>query len=76
MKHKLLSLLFFFIFTSTFSQIIGNVTDANGNPLSTVNIYIEDTFIGTHLESFFVKPWPGHPHYYHLVLSPPATGTD
>ena len=29
------------------AQIIGQVTDTDQNPLATVNIYIEDTFIGT-----------------------------
>lgn len=47
MYKKLLSLFFFCLSYSAFGQITGNVTDINGNPLSTVNIYIENTFIGT-----------------------------
>ena len=46
--YKQLLYLFVFCFSiSIFGQITGHVTDANGNPLSTVNIYIENTFIGT-----------------------------
>jgi hypothetical protein len=42
-----LTFLFIFIIQLSFSQIIGKVTDANNKSLSTVNIYVEDTFIGT-----------------------------
>ena len=38
----------FFVFSTTlFSQIKGTVTDMEGNPLPFVNIYIENTYIGT-----------------------------
>jgi len=37
---------------------------------------IEAIAVGKHVESFFVKPVPEHPHYYKLVLSPSADGTD
>ncbi|MEO6347029.1 MAG: DUF5686 and carboxypeptidase regulatory-like domain-containing protein [Aquaticitalea sp.] len=39
----------FFCFTSfmSFSQIKGKITDTNNKPLPSVNIYIENTFIGT-----------------------------
>ena len=46
MKQTLL-LLTFFITVQSFSQIIGNVKDVNGNPLAFVNIYVEGTYIGT-----------------------------
>jgi hypothetical protein len=46
MKHTLL-LLTFLISTHSFSQIIGNVKDNNGNSLAFVNIYIEGTYTGT-----------------------------
>lgn len=36
-----------FSFTATCQSIHGTVTDAAGNPLPNVNIYIEDTYIGT-----------------------------
>ena len=38
----------FCVFSTTlFSQIKGTVTDMEGNPLPFVNIYIENTYIGT-----------------------------
>jgi len=46
MKQTLLLLTFFFSIHS-FSQIVGNIKDTNGNPLAFVNIYIEGTYIGT-----------------------------
>ena len=42
--------LFFLIFTTSFesfAQIKGTVKDVNGQPLAFVNIYIENTYIGT-----------------------------
>ncbi len=44
---------FWFIFflilniSGSFSQVKGTVTDSNGDPLSTVNIYLQNSFIGT-----------------------------
>ncbi|MBN4084735.1 carboxypeptidase-like regulatory domain-containing protein [Flavobacteriaceae bacterium AH-315-B10] len=46
MKQALLLLTFLYS-TLSFSQIIGNVTDSEGNSLAFVNIFIEDTYIGT-----------------------------
>jgi hypothetical protein len=46
MKHAL----FLFIFLITFqgfSQILGNIKNTDGDPLPFVNIYVEDTYIGT-----------------------------
>ncbi|MCB0447920.1 MAG: carboxypeptidase-like regulatory domain-containing protein, partial [Gelidibacter sp.] len=45
-KHLFL-LISCFIGFQTFAQIKGNTSDAKGKPLSFVNIYIENTFIGT-----------------------------
>ena len=36
-----------FVSSFTFSQIKGTVKDKDGNPLPFVNIYIENTYIGT-----------------------------
>ncbi|MBT8272537.1 MAG: DUF5686 and carboxypeptidase regulatory-like domain-containing protein, partial [Bacteroidia bacterium] len=47
MKLKLLFLCVFLISFEGFAQIIGHVKDSKGDPLSTVNIYIENTFTGT-----------------------------
>ena len=44
---KLFSLLFLFLSTCLLSQIKGTVIDTNGNPLPYVNIYVENTYIGT-----------------------------
>lgn len=46
MKHAFL-LFTFLISIQGYAQIVGNVTDPKGNPLPFVNIYIEDTYIGT-----------------------------
>jgi len=42
-----ITLIFLFLGSFTFSQIKGTVKDASGNPLPFVNIYIENTYIGT-----------------------------
>lgn len=47
MKKILLSLLLFFAFNFTFSQISGTVTSSKNEPLSAVNVYIDNTYIGT-----------------------------
>ncbi|UOX32334.1 DUF5686 and carboxypeptidase regulatory-like domain-containing protein [Flavobacterium sediminilitoris] len=44
---QLFSLLFFLFANIIVSQIKGTVTDTNGNVLPFVNIYIQDTYIGT-----------------------------
>ena len=44
---KILSLLFALFSSLLFSQIKGTVSDENGNPLPFVNIYVENTYIGT-----------------------------
>ena len=44
---NLLSLSFLLFSSILLSQIKGTVTDVNGNPLPFVNIYVEDTYIGT-----------------------------
>jgi len=44
---KSLSLLVLLITTSSFAQIKGTVSDANGNPLPFVNIFEENTYNGT-----------------------------
>ena len=43
------SLLFLFVFISqiSFSQITGSIIAESHEPLASVNIYIEDTFVGT-----------------------------
>ncbi|MBT0608616.1 DUF5686 and carboxypeptidase regulatory-like domain-containing protein [Aequorivita echinoideorum] len=41
------SLLFVFISASITAQIVGKVTDAKGNPLPYVNIYLQNSYIGT-----------------------------
>ena len=46
MKNCLL-LFIFLLSIQSFSQIIGNVKDTNGNSLAYVNIYIEGTYVGT-----------------------------
>lgn len=46
MLRRLL-LLVFFISTSVSAQIVGKVTDIHGEALSSVNIYLKDTYIGT-----------------------------
>ena len=46
MLRKLL-LLVFFITTSVSAQIIGKVTDTQGEPLSSVNIYLQNSYLGT-----------------------------
>ncbi len=46
MRYALLLLTFLYS-TLSFSQIIGNIKDSNGNPLAFVNIYVEGTYIGT-----------------------------
>ncbi len=41
-------LLFFILFSTSLSaQVVGKVTDPNGEPLSNVNIYLQDTYTGT-----------------------------
>ncbi len=47
MKFNLLALCFGCIGFPMFAQITGIVNDTEGKPLSTVNIFIEDTFTGT-----------------------------
>ena len=47
MKKKLLSILFSFLSVSLFSQIKGKVVDENNEPLSYVNILVENENIGT-----------------------------
>ncbi|WP_445722105.1 DUF5686 and carboxypeptidase regulatory-like domain-containing protein [Flavobacterium sp.] len=44
---KLFALLFLLFNSILFSQIRGTVTDVNGEPLPFVNIYVENTYIGT-----------------------------
>ena len=44
---KQITLLLFFLTCISLAQIKGTVKDANGNPLAFVNIYIENTYIGT-----------------------------
>ena len=46
MKQQITLLLLFLTFIS-FAQIKGTVKDKDGNPLPFVNIYIENTYIGT-----------------------------
>ncbi len=46
MKYGVLLLTFLLSFMGS-SQVIGNVKDANGNPLAFVNIYVEGTYVGT-----------------------------
>lgn len=46
MQSKFL-LLFLFISASISAQIVGKVTDTNGQPLSYVNIYLQNSYIGT-----------------------------
>lgn len=47
MQTKLLLLLLFLISTSVSAQIVGKVTDINGEPLPYVNIYLQNSYIGT-----------------------------
>ncbi|NND26806.1 MAG: TonB-dependent receptor [Flavobacteriaceae bacterium] len=47
MKAYLFLVVLLFLSFSSFAQIKGKVTNAKGDPLNTVNIYIENTFIGT-----------------------------
>ncbi|OUS00732.1 hypothetical protein A9Q86_08205 [Flavobacteriales bacterium 33_180_T64] len=47
MKTRLLSTLTFLFALASFSQIKGTVTDTKNEPLPFVNIYIENTYIGT-----------------------------
>lgn len=47
MFTKKLLLLLFFISSFSFAQIKGKVIDTDGNPLPYVNIFIENTYIGT-----------------------------
>lgn len=44
---KLLPVLVFFFVSLAYSQVEGNVTDINGEPLPFVNIYVENTYNGT-----------------------------
>ncbi|MFL1896508.1 carboxypeptidase-like regulatory domain-containing protein [Aquimarina sp. 2-A2] len=46
MKIKIL-LLFFIISKLLTAQVVGKVTDIEGTPLPYVNIYIENTYLGT-----------------------------
>ena len=46
MKHLLVFLIFLFS-ASVFSQIIGKVTDEKGAPLPFVNVFIENSYLGT-----------------------------
>ena len=47
MKIKLLLLVFVLISTTISAQIVGKVTDTNGEPLPYVNIYLQNSYIGT-----------------------------
>lgn len=47
MQIKLLLLLCFFISTSASAQIVGKVTDTNGEALPYVNIYLQNSYVGT-----------------------------
>lgn len=44
---NLYAFLFIIFSISSFAQIKGKITDSNGNPLSSVNVYIENTYTGT-----------------------------
>lgn len=44
---KQLTFLFFLLGSFVYAQVIGTVTDINGEPLAFVNIYIENTYNGT-----------------------------
>lgn len=44
---KLLPVLVFFFVSLAYSQVVGNVTDIDGEPLPFVNIYVENTYNGT-----------------------------
>ena len=44
---NLYAFLFFIISVSSFAQIRGKITDSSGNPLPSVNVYIENTYTGT-----------------------------
>ncbi len=45
--NKILLLLFFFSMTFLQAQIVGKITDTKGEPLAFVNIYLEDSYVGT-----------------------------
>ncbi|QIE58898.1 carboxypeptidase-like regulatory domain-containing protein [Rasiella rasia] len=45
--NRILLLLFFFSTLLTNAQIVGKVTDAKGEPLAFVNIYLQETYTGT-----------------------------
>ena len=47
MKYSLSSFILFLFTQFACAQITGTIKSAKGEPLSSVNIYIEDTFIGT-----------------------------
>lgn len=47
MKIKLLLLVFVLISTTISAQIVGKVTNTNGEPLPYVNIYLQNSYIGT-----------------------------
>ncbi|WP_313111076.1 DUF5686 and carboxypeptidase regulatory-like domain-containing protein [Aequorivita sediminis] len=47
MKIKLLLLVFLLISTTISAQIVGKVTDTDGEPLPYVNIYLQNSYIGT-----------------------------
>ncbi|HEX9826268.1 MAG TPA: DUF5686 family protein, partial [Flavobacteriaceae bacterium] len=47
MRHQLPYFFYFFLSLSAFSQIKGNITNPKNEPLPFVNIYIENTYLGT-----------------------------
>lgn len=47
MKDYLPLFALLFLACNSFSQVTGKVTDTEGNPLSSVNIYVEDSYNGT-----------------------------
>ena len=47
MRTFLAFLIFSLLSCITHSQVVGKITDKNNQPIATVNIYIENTFIGT-----------------------------
>ncbi len=47
MHTKLPFLLFIFLSANITAQVVGKVTDTNGQPLPYVNIYLQNTYIGT-----------------------------